>query len=305
MLSKDFKNLAHLHFIVLIWGFTAILGKLITVPAVELVFFRTFFAALGLMTYMHLRQIPFNLPRKTVIVFLLTGFIIAAHWITFFTSVRIANISVCLVGIATCSFWTSLIEPLATGRKIKPAEVFLGLLVVAGLYIIFSFDFGYIPGLLIAISSAILASVFTVINSRLARKYDPHVVALYEMTGASMIIMVFFPVYIALFFDEVTASLLPSSMDWIYIAILAFICTDYAYTASIHIMKRISAFTTNLTVNLEPVYGIILGTLIFGESEKMSPTFYIGASAILMAVLLHPVINRYQQRKAIETDVLR
>jgi drug/metabolite transporter (DMT)-like permease len=298
------RSYLHLHFLVLIWGFTAILGLLISIPAVEIVFYRTLIAAVGLAALLHFKQIPFQLPRSAVVMMLLTGVLIAGHWILFFASARVSTASVCLAGMATTSFWTSLLEPLVFRKKVRWYEVALGLVVIGGLYIIFHFEFNHALGLSLALVSAFLAAVFTVSNARFARQYHHQQVTFYEMVGACVSIILYFPIY-QLTLAKGGLQLHLNAMDVVYMLILAIVCTVYAYSASIGLMKKISAFSVNLTVNLEPVYGIVLAVLIFGEKEKMQTGFYVGAGVILLSVLAHPLFNRIYHRKHLETDNLR
>jgi len=301
----EFKDYLHLHFLVLIWGFTAILGLLITIPPVEVVFYRTLFASFGLGILMYFYNLSFSIGKDEIIKLLFTGSLIAGHWILFFTSARISTASVCLAGMATTSFWTSLLEPLLLKKRIKWYEVFLGIIVIIGLYIIFHFEFNHALGLLLALISAFLAALFTVINSQFAKVQHHHTITFYEMTGACLSIVLFFPIYRFWFAENHQLNLHLSNYDLLYVSILALICTVYAYSASIDLMKKISAFSVNLTVNLEPVYGIILAVIIFGDREKMHPGFYIGASIILFSVLAHPFLNKYYHRKYLEIDNLR
>ena len=301
----EFKDYLHLHFLVLIWGFTAILGLLITIPPVEVVFYRTLIACIGLGVLMSTRQVSFRVEKTDAIKLLLTGSVIAAHWILFFTSARISTASVCLAGMATTSFWTSFLEPLALNKKIKWYEVFLGVIVIIGLYVIFHFEFNHALGLALALISAFLAALFTVINSKFAKVHHHQTITFYEMMGACISIAIFFPVYKNSIAMNHELHLNLSATDFIYIFLLAVVCTVYAYTASIELMKKISAFSVNLTINLEPVYGIILAVLIFGEKEKMQAGFYIGAGIILLSVLAHPFLNKLYHRKYLEADNLR
>lgn len=301
----EFKDYLHLHFLVLIWGFTAILGLLITIPPVEVVFYRTLIAAIGLAVIMGASKVSFKVDKADAVKLLLTGSLIAGHWILFFTSARISTASVCLAGMATTSFWTSLLEPLILKTKVKWYEVFIGLLVIVGLYVIFHFEFNHALGLILALISAFLAALFTVINSRFAKTHHHNSVTFYEMAGACISIAIFFPFYQRYISENQALQLALTSMDLLYIAILAIVCTVYAYAASIDLMKKISAFSVNLTINLEPVYGIILAFLVFGEQEKMQTGFYIGASIILLSVLAHPLLNRFYHKKYLEPDNLR
>ncbi len=303
-MRTEYKDYALLHFIVVIWGFTAILGRLIEIPSVEIVFFRTLVAALGLYVLLWLRKRSFNIGVSDTLKILGTGFLIAAHWILFFAAARVSTVSVCLAGMATCSLWTSILEPLATKRKVRPFEILLSLLAIVGIIVIFRVEFDHKLGLIMAIISAAIAAVFTVINAKFTMRHNPYMITFYEMVGACIGTALFFPFYTTYFTDGVLM-LYPTSMDWFYLAILALACTVYAYSVSVELMKRLSAFVVNLTVNLEPVYGIILALLIFGDEEEMSGGFYMGTALILVSVLLYPVINRYFKRKALETDVLR
>ena len=300
-----YKDYLLLHFLVLIWGFTAIIGLLITIPPVEVVFYRTLIATGGLAILMYFRKLSFHIGKSGIIYLLSTGILIAGHWILFFGSARISTASVCLAGMATTSFWTSFLEPLVLKKKIRWYEVFLGLVVISGLYVIFHFEFDHALGLALALVSAFLAALFTVINARFARVYHHYTVTFYEMAGACISIALFFPLYRLFIAESQQLQLQLSFSDLVYISILALVCTVYAYSASIEIMKKLSAFTVNLTINLEPVYGIILAVLIFGENEKMHSGFYIGAAIILLSVLAHPFLNKYFHRKYLEIDNLR
>lgn len=304
-MTPDFKDYLHLHFLVLIWGFTAILGLLITIPPVEVVFYRTLISLVGLGVVVYSRNLSFDIGKKEIINILLTGTLIAIHWILFFASARISTASVCLAGLATTSFWTSLLEPILLKTKIKWYEVFLGVIVIIGLYIIFHFEFNHALGLLMALISAFIAALFTVINVRFAKVHHHHTITFYEMVGACGSIVLFFPFYKYYLTNDYQLHLRLSYSDLLYISILAIVCTVYAYSAAIELMKKISAFSMNLTVNLEPVYGIILAVIFFGEREKMHTGFYIGVIIILISVLIHPFLNKYYKRKYLETDNLR
>lgn len=295
------KDYIKLHFIVVIWGFTTILGLLISIPSVEIVFYRTLLSFLGLGVIIFLRKRNFHIGSLEIVKILSTGFLIAAHWILFFAAARVSTASVTLAGISTTALWTSLLEPAFTGKKVKIVEVFLGLLVVVGLYVIFHFEFDHALGLGMAILSALLAAIFTVINGKFTLRQHSYVITFYEMIGAFIGTALFFPLY-TYFFTDGVLNLNPSLTDWVYLLILALVCTVYAYSASVELMLRMSAFSLNLVVNLEPVYGIILAVLFFGDNEKMTPGFYLGTFLILLAVIAHPFLTRYSKRKSIEAN---
>ena len=281
-----------LHFIVFLWGFTAILGKLISIPTVEMVFYRTLIAAAALGLLLAFRKKSLTIKRSTIITLILTGFIVSFHWITFFGAARLSNVSVSLVGFATASLWTAILEPLSNREKIKGYEIILGLVVICGIVVIFSFDFKYRVGFLVGMLSGLLASVFSIINARFIRRTDAYSITFYEMVGATLGIALFFPFYKTFFALNGELQLSPTSLDWLYIAILALACTVYAFTVMVELMKRVSVFFIQLTVNLEPVYGIIMALIIFKDEEKMSWKFYLGTMIILSAVLAYPYLKR-------------
>lgn len=284
-----------LHFVVILFGFTGILGKLITIPAVEMVFYRTLLAAAGMGLIMMITRRSARVSSSDLVSLFLTGVIVGIHWLTFFVSGRIANVSVSLVGFATASLWTAFLEPLINRKKINLTEVLLGLFVLAGLAIIFVSDFGYSVGLLIAVISGLTCAIFAIINARLVRRVNPHAITLYEMIGAMIAVAVFFPFYIDQWAQGHQLKMVPTTMDWVWILVLALLCTVYAYTATVELFKRLSVFLFQLTLNLEPVYGILMALAIFGESEKMSTNFYVGAFMIFCAVFAYPFIRNKLQ----------
>ncbi|MFY0598843.1 MAG: EamA family transporter [Cyclobacteriaceae bacterium] len=293
-----------LHLLVMIWGFTAILGALISLPSVELVFYRTLISSLGLLILIWAWKKSIFLKHKKDYLVVLVGILIAGHWILFFLAARVANISICLAGIATCSLWTSFLEPLFSRRRIKPFEVILSVIAFAGIAVVFNVEFDNVFGFVLAVISAFLAAVFTVINSKLIKRIDPYVITFYEMMGACVSIALFFPFYMGLS-PSGELSLVPTLSDWGYLIVLSIVCTVFAYSYSVLLMKRLSAFFVNLTTNLEPVYGIAMALLLFPEKEKMTSGFYLGTGLILLSVLIYPVLNRAYKRKALGTDNLR
>ena len=303
-MEASLKDYFKLHFIVFIWGFSAILGKLMTIPSGEVVFYRTLVAALVLFFLLHYRKRKFGIGASAVFKMLLTGLLIGAHWVLFFEAARVANISVSLAGLATTTFWTSLMEPLFTSRRVRLFEVFVGLVVIAGLYVVFQFEFKNALGFVLAIVSALLAAIFSVFNSRFTLKYNPYMITFYEMIGAFAGLILFLLVYKPLFMGYNFGLALPTALDCLWLVLLSLLCTVYAFSDSVELMKRISAFTVNLTINLEPVYGIIMALMVFGESEEMSSGFYLGTLIIMLAVLSYPVVNKRLKRKALKSSSL-
>lgn len=295
-MNASIKDYLMLHFIVLIWGFTAILGLLISIPALELVFYRTLIASIGVAGLFFLKKKKLLLPISDILRVGGVGFVIAIHWTLFFWSAEVSTASVCLAGMATTSLWTAFIDPIFNRTKIKWYEVALGLMVISGLLVIFSFETGYWLGLSMALASAFLAAIFSVLNGRLAHQHNPYQITFYEMAGACLFSLLFMPVY-STFMREEGLKLNWEGYDWFWLFILGGICTVYAFSVSVELMKRLSVFSINLTINLEPVYGIVLAVLIFGESEKMTPQFYLGTAIILVSVLTYPILNYWNKRR--------
>lgn len=298
MMKPTLKDYILLHFIVLIWGFTAILGdkRLVSLNPLVLVFYRTLLTSIALGIWFRLMKKSLKMPRTDMLKILGTGGIIAVHWLLFFGASRVANISVCLVGLATTTLWTSLLEPLFYNRKFRVFQVFLGLITFGGIFQVFRAEFHYADGFLLGMLSALAGAIFSIFNSKFVKKYDQFTITFYEMIGAFLSVTIF------LLFYQVVARepfvMQPVGLEWLWILILSLVCTVYAYPMGVRLMKRFSVFTVNLTVNLEPVYGIILAFLIFGEKEKMSANFYLGAAIILLAVFSYPVLMYYStQRK--------
>ena len=294
MTKPNPRDYFQLHFLVLIWGFTAILGLLAnSISPLALVFFRTAIAAVGLGVILYLTGRFVRLQGRDRTAVLLVGMVLGFHWLAFFLAARVANASVCLAGMATSSLWTSLLDPIFNKRAVRWVEVMLGFVIMAGLYLIFRFEFDRSLGLLIAIFSAFLAAVFTIFNARFTQKHDYLVLTFYEIIGALGSITVVMVIYWTAFDNQL--KIWPQANQWIWIVILALVCTVYAYSQGIKLLRKFTPFTLNLTVNLEPVYGIILAYLIFGESERMNPGFYVGTMVILAAVLLYPMLVKKRE----------
>lgn len=293
MLSDKFKNYLHLHFIVFVWGFTAVLGKLITIDALPLVWYRMFFAAFFVLLFIIVRKNKLKVNRKTLLLLLGTGVIIALHWVTFFSSIKVSNVSVTLATISSGAFFAAILEPIWYKRKVIWYEIVFGLIVIGGLGLIFNIDASYKEGIVLALISAFLATVFSLMNGKLIKEHKPSIISFYEL-GAGV---VFLSIYMLFQGNLEQVNFQLSSSDWIYILILASFCTAYAFIASVKIMKFLSPYTVMLTTNLEPVYGILLAFIIFGDSEKMDPMFYLGAFIILITVIANGILKNRTAKK--------
>tara|TARA_R100000988_G_scaffold100172_1_gene70298 strand:- start:60 stop:962 length:903 start_codon:yes stop_codon:yes gene_type:complete len=293
MQNDKLLNYLHLHFIVFIWGFTAVLGALISIDAIPLVWYRMLMATGLIFLFLKYRKIPLIFPKKTLSGFALAGLIIALHWLAFFGAIKVANVSVTLAIMSTGAFFTSLLEPLFYKRKIIGYEVFFGLLVIVGLYIIFNVEGDYLYGILLALAASLLGALFSVINGKFAVKYNASAISFYEL-GFGMLCITF---YLAFSGSFTTDFFQLTNTDWMYLFILASACTAYAFIASVHVMKWISPYTVMLTINMEPVYGIILALLILGDTENMSPQFYYGALIIVITVIANGIVKNRLNRK--------
>jgi len=287
MQKSNNNQYLRLHFIVFIWGFTAILGALISLDAVPLVWYRMVLAVVFIAVYLLVKKESFRVPKKGLFQFFITGILIAVHWIAFFKAIKVSTISVALVVMSTGAFFTALIEPLFFKRRIKMVEIVLGFIVVVGLGIIFSFESSYTEGILYALLAAFLSALFTVLNGLFVKEYEPAVISLYQLLFGVLAITVFigFTTGFSVDFFQVSA------VDWGYLLVLSSICTAYAYIVSVKVMQTISPYTVMLTINLEPIYAIVLALFIFGEKEQMKPEFYYGASIVLFVVLLNGILK--------------
>lgn len=293
---SSYKSYLQLHFIVIIWGFTAILGLLISISPLAMVFFRTTLAALGLAVVVLVNKKNLKVPRKDFYLMVLVGGLLASHWILFFLSARVSTASVCLAGLSTTSLWTSFIEPFINKKKINWIEVTLGTFAIVGLYIIFRFEIDHTEGILLSLAAAILAALFTITNSHLTKRQDAAVITFYEMCCAAVFTTLF--VLLMPAGDGSNTLFWPNGLnDWLWILLLSMVCTVYPYIVATRLMKQFSAYMINLTVNLEPVYGIVLAYLIFGEKEKMTPGFYAGTLIILSTVFLYPLLIKTFKRQ--------
>lgn len=281
------KNYIHLHFLVFIWGFTAILGALISIDAIPLVWYRMFFAVIFILIYFIIKKKPIKTSARGLLNFLFSGILIALHWIAFFSAIKVANVSIALVAMSTGALFTSVIEPLFFKRKLIFLELFFGLIVIAGLYLIFNVESQYALGIIYALIASFLSALFTVLNGLYIKKHEADIISFYQLLFG----VGFITLYVLATSNFTIQNFSLKNSDIVYLLILSSICTAYAFVVSVKIMKYLTPYTVMLTVNLEPVYGIILAVLFFGDKEKMSPQFYIGALVIVITVIINGIIK--------------
>ncbi|TYB69435.1 DMT family transporter [Bizionia gelidisalsuginis] len=296
MPNDKLKNYLHLHLLVFIAGFTAILGKLITIEAVALVWYRMLIASILMFIYIKIANVDIKIGCRDLMRLAGAGVVIALHWITFFESIDVSNVSIALAMFSTGAFFASLIEPLVYKRKVIWYEIIFGCIVIVGVYILMQGEIRYIKGILLGILSAFLSSLFAVLNGKFKETHSATKISFYEFVSG----VLFISIFIYFFGNGFTASHFNISVsDLSYLIILASVCTAYAFIAAVYVMRYISPYTVVLTFNLEPIYGIVVALILFPESENMSSSFYFGAAIILGTVLLNGIIKniKYIKRK--------
>jgi len=288
MPKTNLNNYLQLHFLVFIWGFTGILGALISIDAIPLVWYRMLLATIFVFIYFLIKKKSIKVPPKALLKFFIGGVLIAVHWIFFFSAIKVSNVSVALVAMSTGALFTSIIEPIFFKRKLIILELFFGLIVISGLYLIFNFETEYTLGIIYALIAAFLSAVFTVLNGLYIKEHDAEVISIYQLFFGVLFISIYILATTGFTFESFSLS----SSDIIYLLILSSICTAYAFIVSVKIMRYLTPYTVMLTINLEPVYAILLALIIFGEKEQMSPQFYVGALIIIITVVTNGILKK-------------
>jgi len=290
MPNAKLKHYLQLHFLVFIAGFTAILGALISIGSVHLVWFRMCIAGIIMFLYIKIRKLNIKVSLRMRIKFFVAGILIALHWITFFEAIKQSNVSITLAMFSTGAFFASFIEPLIFKRRVVWYEILFGILVIIGVFLITKSEIKYLNGILLGLSCAIFSVLFAVLNGKFVKTYRASVISFYEFISGVVVISLFFLIFKGGF----KASFFVLSVaDWIYILILAVVCTAYAFIGAVNVMRYLSPYTVVLSYNLEPVYGIVLALFLFPEKEIMSPQFYLGAILILSTILMDVIFKNY------------
>ena len=285
--KTDLSPYAMLHILVIIYGFTPILGKLISIHALPLVWWRLVISTLVLLAYFKFKKFNLSLNPKTVLLITLTGFIVGLHWSAFYQSIKASNINTAMCGFATITLFTALLEPFFFKRRISILEMFLGLSTLVGLFIISYNSNVKMEGIYYGMFAAFTAALFMNINVKFARKHHAYSITIYEFIGAFICVTL-----ISLVLSQTPWTQLTSATDISWLLILSIVCTVFPFIEATKIGKHINPFTIVLVNNLEPVYGIVLASLIFGSTEAMNLQFYIGAAIIIAGVFLYPLFKR-------------
>ena len=292
------KNYLHLHFLVFIAGFTAILGELISIGSTALVWYRMLIAGILMYIYIKFIKLKIKVNTKTKLKFFGAGIIIALHWITFFEAINQSNVSITLAMFSTGAFFASFIEPLIYKRRIIWYEIIFGIIVIIGVFLITQSEIKYLNGIILGIASALFSTLFAVINGRFIEEHQATVISFYEFISG----VIFLTFFILTFNDGFSIAFFNLSVkDWMYLFVLASVCTAYAFIGSVDVMRLISPYTVILTYNLEPIYGIALALLLFPETEIMSSQFYYGAILILVTVIIDVVLKNYKRKTKTST----
>ncbi|MCW3108395.1 MAG: EamA/RhaT family transporter [Segetibacter sp.] len=277
------KALFKLHTAVFLWGFTGVLGRLISLNEGLLVWYRLLITIVTLYFLMRAKkQLESVSPKQRWQLFAI-GSLVAMHWCFFYGSIKYSNVSIALTCLSSTGLFTALLEPLIKRKKAVLMEILLGLVAIAGIYLIFHFDPQYKTGIILGIISSILTCVFSIFNKTQVSYNAPRTVMLYELTGGFFVVTLLMPLYLYLLPAE---HWFPVKTDLIWFLFLSWICTILAMDLSLQALQKVSAFTQNLTLNLEPVYGIILAFVVYNENKYLSKWFYFGFVLILLAVIL-------------------
>ena len=293
-MKKSLVPYIQLHIAVFLYGLTAILGDLITIPAASLVWWRVAITSVSLLFFIGFGKSLLAISTKNLVKLLLIGIIIGIHWVTFYGSIKYANASIALIALSTTTLFTSFIEPIIFKRKPDSIQIIFGLLVIPGIYLIVkNIDAYMMTGLYIGILSASMASLFSVLNKTLVDEIEPFSMTFMEMLGVFIFLSILYPI----FADPYYTPFMPQGSDWGYLIILALLCTTLAYYLGLLALKKLSAFETNLIINLEPVYGIVLAIIILKEHHELNLRFYLGVLIILLVVFSYPYAKKYLKKK--------
>jgi drug/metabolite transporter (DMT)-like permease len=286
------KNLIILHLTVFVWGFTGILGQLITISAVNLVWYRVIIAVISLSFYVVFYKKTHKISIKSYPKLVFTGALVGGHWILFFASIKLSTVPVTLVCLSSMTLFTAILEPLINKKRISKMEIVAGILIITGIILIFKFESHYTKGIIAGLISALMASLFSIINSRFVQKLEAPIIAFYELLGAFIWITLYL-----IATNGFNQNMVPKPADIGYLLLLGTVCTSLAYVAGVSVMRELSAFRVALITNLEPVYGIILAFIFFGNMNKMTDGFWVGALIILSTIFLFPLAQKQVARR--------
>ena len=287
------KAFLQLHFAVFLAGFTGVLGRLITLNEGLLVWYRLFISSVTMWIIFSLTKQLQKISASDALKLAGIGFLAALHWLSFYGSIKYANVSVALVCFSATGFFTALFEPLFFRKKINLVEVMLGLIVIAGIYVIFHFDPKYKIGIILGVICAVLIAIVIILIREFVQKINSQTILTYQLTGGLITLSFIMPFYLQRF---PTSYIIPNLSDWMWLLVLGWICSVLAFQFSVNALKKLTAFTVNLSFNLEPVYGILLAFIIYRENKELGWSFFVGLTLIILALGLQMWRVWYQSR---------
>lgn len=291
-LTQNQTAYIQIHIAVILFGFTAILGDLIQLPAVVLVWWRVLITSVSLLFFIQFGKSLIQIPRKQIRTYIIIGILIGLHWICFYGAIKLSNASIALVCMSTTSLFTSLIEPIFFRTKVNKLELILAASVIPGmLLIVNNINTTYINGVWVGLAAALLAAIFSSLNKVNIKGADPYSISFIELSSAWMMISLLLGI-MWIFGYQADTFLPPNTSDWVCLIILALLCTTLAQVLTLKSLHHLSAFAVNLVINLEPVYGILMAIFILNDHKEFSPLFYLGGGIILLSVMLYPYLHK-------------
>ena len=277
-----------MHIAILLWGFTAIFGKLISLDAGLLVWYRMLLSSIATAIFLIATR-NFKIPNRTELTKLAgIGAVIALHWVTLYGAIKASNVSIAISCLSSVALFTAILEPLSRKQLPKKAELLLSLAVICGIAIIFSVQKLYLKGIVLSLISALLAAIFTILNKKVSHEMDAARITFFELGTGWIILSLLMPIWFSI---NGSSFALPTNADWGYLLLLSVACTTIAFSLSLQALKKLDAFTMNLSINLEPLYSIILAIILFNEDKMLNTGFYIGSIIILISVVLHSIFT--------------
>lgn len=284
MTSEVKRAYLYIHLAIFLWGFTGIFGKLISLDYGQLVWYRMLLSSIGIGVYIGFTKKSFSLSKESIIKLSCIGSIIALHWVLFYAAIQLSNASVTLSVFASLSLFTALLEPLLTKKKFARIEIILGILIMIGIWLITKAQEMFFAGIIVALFSTLLAALFSVFNKKIVHDIHPETATFYELSGGFLFLCLLLPFYLNISNIEIQ---IPNGMDLIYLLLLSILCTTVAFTLSMYALQHLSVYIINLSLNLEPVYTIILAIFLLNENRELNAEFYLGAALILSTVFLY------------------
>jgi drug/metabolite transporter (DMT)-like permease len=278
------KALIQMNIAVFLWGFTGVLGRAISLDSTMLVWWRLLITAVSLwIMYAVLRKIK-RISARAILKISLIGTVLALHWVCFYASIKLANVTIALTCLSTTALLAAIVEPLLLKKRFDPFEIILGLFAIAGIFIIYNTHIQFSTGIVVGLLAALFTVIVSVLNKKMIDDHEPEQITLYQLTGGFVGLTILLPAFQYFFPVKLSA---PTNVDWLWLIILSWVCTIFTFFLYIRALKNVSAFTMNLALTLEPVYGIILAFIIYKENKNLSDWFYLGFALIALAVVLH------------------